>query len=114
MTVGAAGGLNIIFKTILDRGSEVVVFAPYFGEYKRYAANFGGKLVEVAPNTMDFQPDMEDFERKLTPATRAVIVNTPNNPTGVIYSPQTMRQMADILRKYLDMEQIYRILDAGV
>ena len=98
MTVGAAGGLNIIFKTILDPGSEVIAFAPYFGEYRSYVANFDGKLVEVAPNTVDFQPDMEDFEKKLTPNTRAVIVNTPNNPTGVIYSPATMEKMASILR----------------
>ena len=97
MTVGAAGGLNIIFKTILDPGSEVIVFAPYFGEYRSYVANFDGKLVEVAPNTVDFQPDMEDFEKKITPKTRAVIVNTPNNPTGVIYSPATMEKMASIL-----------------
>lgn len=119
MTVGAAGGLNIIFKTILDPESEVVVFAPYFGEYKSYVANFDGRLVEVAPNTADFQPDMVDFERKLTPATRAVIVNTPNNPTGVIYSPETMRQLSDILQKkekeygtdiYLISDEPYREL----
>ena len=97
MTVGAAGGLNIIFKTILDPGSEVMVFAPYFGEYRSYAANFDGKLVEVFPNTADFQPDMEDFEKKITPKTRAVIVNTPNNPTGVIYSQETMKKIASIL-----------------
>ncbi len=97
MTVGAAGGLNIIFKTILDPGSEVMVFAPYFGEYRSYAANFDGKLVEVFPNTADFQPDMEDFEKKITPKTRVVIVNTPNNPTGVIYSQETMKKIASIL-----------------
>ncbi len=97
MTVGAAGGLNIIFKTILDPGSELMVFAPYFGEYRSYAANFDGKLVEVFPNTADFQPDMEDFEKKITPKTRAVIVNTPNNPTGVIYSQETMKKIASIL-----------------
>lgn len=97
MTVGAAGGLNIIFKTILDPGSEVMVFVPYFGEYRSYVANFDGKLVEVAPNTADFQPNMEDFEKKITPKTRAVIVNTPNNPTGVIYSRETMEKIASIL-----------------
>lgn len=98
MTVGAAGGLNIILKTILDPGSEVMVFAPYFGEYRSYVANFDGKLVEVAPNTADFQPDTADFEKKITPKTRAVIVNTPNNPTGVIYSQETMKNIASILR----------------
>lgn len=119
MTVGAAGGLNIIFKTILDPGSEVIAFAPYFGEYKNYVANFDGRLVEVAPNQKDFQPDMADFERKITGRTRAVIVNTPNNPTGVIYSAHTMEQLAEILRKkerefgtdiYLISDEPYREL----
>lgn len=97
MTVGAAGGLNIIFKTILDKDSEVIAFAPYFGEYKNYVANYDGKLVEVEPNLENFQPDMEDFKKKITANTRAVIVNTPNNPTGVVYSPETMEQLAAIL-----------------
>ena len=65
MTVGAAGGLNIIFKTILDPEDEVMVFAPYFGEYRQYAANFAAHIVEVQPNTDTFQPDLEDFERKI-------------------------------------------------
>lgn len=98
MTVGAAGGLNVILKTLLNPGDEVIVFAPYFGEYRSYAANYGGVLVEVPPNTSDFQPDLVSFEKLISPKTKAVIVNTPNNPTGVIYSEKTIRAMADIMR----------------
>lgn len=98
MTVGAAGGLNVILKTLLNPGDEVMVFAPYFGEYRSYAANYGGVLVEVPPNTTDFQPDLVSFEKLISPKTKAVIVNTPNNPTGVIYSEKTIRAMADIMR----------------
>lgn len=99
MTVGAAGGLNIIFKTILNPGDEVIVFAPFFGEYRQYAANFEAKIVAVNPNLETFQPDLIDFEAKITEKTKALIVNTPNNPTGVIYKPETMQQIAAILEK---------------
>ena len=79
MTVGAAGGLNTIFKTLLNPGEEVMTFAPFFGEYRNYVSNFGGKLVVVSPNTVDFQPKLDEFEAKITPKTRAVIVNNPNS-----------------------------------
>lgn len=97
MTVGAAGGLNIIFKTILDPGDEVIVFAPYFGEYRSYAANFDASVVEVAPDYETFQPDLEAFAQAVGVQTKAVIVNTPNNPTGVIYHEDTMRKIGEIL-----------------
>lgn len=97
MTVGAAGGLNIIFKTILDPGDEVIVFAPYFGEYRSYAANFDASVVEVAPDYETFQPDLEAFAQAVREQTKAVIVNTPNNPTGVIYHEDTMRKIGEIL-----------------
>ena len=97
MTVGAAGGLNIIFKTILDLGDEVIVFAPYFGEYRSYAANFDASVVEVAPDYETFQPDLEAFAQAVRVQTKAVIVNTPNNPTGVIYHEDTMRKIGEIL-----------------
>ena len=97
MTVGAAGGLNTIFKTILNPGDEVITFAPFFGEYRNYAGNFGGKLVVVSPNTVDFQPKLDEFEQKITPKTKAVIVNNPNNPTGVVYSEDTIKKMAKIM-----------------
>lgn len=119
MTVGAAGGLNIILKTFLDPGDEVIAFAPYFGEYRGYAANFGGTIVEVAPNLENFQPDLVDFEKKITEKTKAVIINTPNNPTGVIYSDETMSELGAILSKkeaeygheiYLISDEPYREL----
>lgn len=99
MTVGAASGLNVILKTILDPGEEVAVFAPYFVEYGNYVGNYEGKLVVVPPNTVDFQPDLEEFARKLTPRTKAVIINTPNNPTGVVYSDKTLKKLAEILKE---------------
>lgn len=119
MTVGAAGGLNIIFKTILNPGDEVIVFAPFFGEYREYAANFGADIVIVQPNLETFQPDLADFEAKITAKTKALIINTPNNPTGVIYKPETMQQIAAILEKkqqefgmdiYLISDEPYREL----
>lgn len=84
MTVGAASGLNVAFKTILNPGEEVIVFAPYFLEYGAYVRNYDGKLVEISPDTETFQPNLKEFEEKITPKTRAVIVNTPHNPTGVV------------------------------
>lgn len=97
MTVGAAGGLNVILKTIINAGDEVLTFAPYFGEYRAYVNNFDGVLVEVSPNTVDFQPKLDEFEKKITPKTKAVIVNTPNNPTGVVYSEETIEKMTAIM-----------------
>ena len=99
MTVGAASGLNVILKTILDPGDEVMVFAPFFLEYGNYVRNYDGKLVVVSPNTSDFQPNLQEFEEKITAKTRAVIINSPNNPTGVVYSSQTLHALANILRE---------------
>ena len=97
MTVGAAGGLNVALKILLNPGDEVIVFAPYFGEYRSYTANFDGVLVTISPDTETFQPKLDEFEEKLTAKTKAVIVNTPNNPTGVVYSEDTIQKMAAIL-----------------
>ena len=77
MTVGAAGGLNVIFKALLNPGDEVIAFAPYFGEYRSYTNNYDGVMVEISPNTVDFQPKLDEFEAKITPKTKIVIVNTP-------------------------------------
>ena len=99
MTVGAAGALNVVFKTILDPGDEVLALAPYFGEYRGYVANHQGILKEVTPDIETFQPDFHDFEQKITEKTRAVIINNPVNPTGVIYSEETIQKMAAILEK---------------
>lgn len=97
MTVGAAGGLNIILKALLNPGDEVIAFAPYFGEYRSYTNNYDGVLVEISPNTVDFQPKLDEFEAKITEKTKVVIVNTPNNPTGVVYSEETIQKMAAIM-----------------
>lgn len=113
MTVGAAGGINIVFKTILDPGDEVIVFAPFFGEYRSYAANFDASVVAVQPDFETFQPDLEAFEAAVTKKTKAVLVNTPNNPTGVIYSDETMRKIAEILtqKEAEYQKEIYLISD---
>ena len=99
MTCGAAGGLNVILKTLLDPGDEVIVLAPFFGEYANYISNFEGKMVVVncCPDT--FQPDLALLEQAITAHTKAIILNTPNNPSGVIYPAQTLRQMAELLRR---------------
>ena len=119
MTVGAAGGLNVIFKTLLNKGDEVIVFAPYFGEYRHYVSNFDGVLVEISPNTADFQPKLEEFKEKITVKTKVVIVNTPNNPTGVIYKEETIKELTSIMERkqkeygteiYLISDEPYREL----
>ena len=119
MTVGAAGGLNTILKTLLNPGDEVIAFAPYFGEYRSYAANYDGVLKEVPANTVNFQPNLEAFRTILSPKTKAVIVNTPNNPTGVVYSEETIKEMAKIMEEkqkeygtdiYLITDEPYREL----
>ena len=97
MTVGAAGGLNVILKSLINPGDEVIAFAPYFGEYRSYTNNYDGVLVEISPNTVDFQPKLDEFEQKITPKTKAVIVNNPNNPTGVVYSEETIKKLAAIM-----------------
>ena len=97
MTVGAASGLNVILKTILNPGEEVIVFAPYFLEYGAYVRNYDGVLVEISPDTATFQPNLAEIEKKITPKTKAVIVNTPHNPTGVVYSEETIRKLSAIL-----------------
>ena len=99
MTVGAASGLNVILKTILNPGDEVVVFAPYFVDYGNYVRNYDGKLVVISANTENFQPDLEKLEKQVSEKTKAVIINTPNNPTGVVYSEDTLKCLAQILRQ---------------
>ena len=119
MTVGAAGGLNVVFKTLLDPGDEVIVFVPFFGEYRFYVDNYGGQLVTVPPRAPQFQPDLEVFSQKISPRTKAVIINSPNNPTGVVYSEATIKELAAILRRkqqefgadiYLISDEPYREL----
>lgn len=99
MTVGAASGMNIVLKSILNQGEEVIVFSPYFMEYKNYINNYDGKIVEVKCNESDFQPNLEEFETKITEKTRAIIINTPNNPTGTVYSKETLNKISEIMMK---------------
>lgn len=97
MTVGAASGLNVILKTILDPGDEVVVFTPFFMEYASYVQNYDGVLVEVPTDPKTFLPDPERFSAALTAKTKAVIINTPNNPTGAVYGEDVLRALAAVL-----------------
>ncbi|MCR5775193.1 MAG: pyridoxal phosphate-dependent aminotransferase, partial [Lachnospiraceae bacterium] len=99
MSVGAAGGLNCALKALLNPGDEVLSFAPYFVEYRNYVANYDGVLKEIAPDTTTFQPDLNAFEAAITPKTRALIINNPNNPSGVIYPESTIKAIAAILEK---------------
>ena len=98
MACGAGGALNVVLKALLDSGDEVVVFAPYFVEYFFYADNHGG-VCNVVPWDEGFLPDMRAFEEAITPRTRVVLVNSPNNPTGVLYSEQVLGQIAGTIQR---------------
>jgi len=98
MVCGAGGGLNVVFKAMLNPGDEVISPAPYFVEYDAYASNHGGKLVR-AKTLPDFQLDLGTLDAAVTPRTRAVILNSPNNPTGVVYPEPALRACADWLRQ---------------
>lgn len=113
MTVGAASGMNIILKSILNPEDEVITFAPYFMEYNNYIRNYDGKVVVVEPNIDNFQPQFSEFIKKITFNTKAVIINSPNNPTGVIYKEETIKKIAEILeQKQLEYHhEIYLISD---
>ena len=99
MTCGAGGALNVVLKTILNPGEEVIILAPYFVEYKFYIDNHGGVPVEVWTNHETFQLDIEAIEKALTPKTRAILICSPNNPTGVIYPEESLRQLGAIVKK---------------
>lgn len=99
MTCGAAGGLNVILKSIIEEDDEVIVFAPFFGEYINYINNFNGKHIIVKSNGEDFLPDLNQLESSITSKTKAVIINSPNNPTGIIYDEETLNSIAKILHK---------------
>lgn len=99
MTVGAGSALNVCLKTLVNSGEEVIVFAPYFLEYGAYVRNYDGVLVEVAPDTDTFQLNLSDFEKKLSEKTKAVIINNPHNPTGVVYREETIHALTEILKE---------------
>ncbi|MHC4414025.1 MAG: pyridoxal phosphate-dependent aminotransferase [Planctomycetota bacterium] len=98
MTVGAGGALNVVFKGLLDPGDEVIVLAPYFVEYRFYITNHGGKCVVVQTDDR-FRPDADAVRAAITPRTRAVMVNAPNNPTGVVYPPEDLDRLAVVLEE---------------
>ena len=97
MIVGAAGGMNVFMKTILNPGDEVITFSPYFTEYRAYVTNYDGKLVEIPCDTETFQPDVEALAENVNERTKAVIINSPNNPTGVVYSRESLMAVARVL-----------------
>lgn len=119
VTVGAAGGLNVFFRAVLEEGDEVLCPSPYFVEYGFYAGNYGGVLKSV-PTKEDFSLDIDAFDKAITAKTRAVIIDSPNNPTGQIYSAQEIAALAEVLKKhsaangrpiYLIADEPYRFLN---
>lgn len=124
LTVGAAAALTISLNAVLadDANEEVIVFAPFFPEYKVFIEKAGGTLISVPCKEHDFQIDFDAFEKALTPRTKAVIVNSPNNPTGVVLSEETIQKLSVILEKaektyehpiYLIADEPYRELVYG-
>lgn len=101
MTVGSSGAINTVLKAMLDPGDQVMVLAPYFPEYRFYAENHGGRVIEVQ-TTRDFLPDIALIESALTPSTRAIILNSPNNPSGVIYPAEILRDLDAMLSRVPD------------
>ena len=119
MTVGAAGGLNVILKTLLNPGDEVITFAPFFGEYRNYVRNYGGVLVTAVTDPETFLPVPAVLAEVITPRTKALIINTPNNPTGVVYPESLIIEIAKVLEEkqkefgtsvYLISDEPYREL----
>ncbi|WP_027627716.1 pyridoxal phosphate-dependent aminotransferase [Ruminiclostridium cellobioparum] len=99
MTVGAGGALNVVLKTLLNPDEEVIIFAPYFVEYTSYIDNHGGKAVIVNTDSRTFLPDPELLRSKITPNTKAILINTPNNPTGVVYGADILKAIANVLEE---------------
>ncbi|MCH7706177.1 MAG: pyridoxal phosphate-dependent aminotransferase [Chloroflexi bacterium] len=98
MTCGAGGALNVLLKTLLDPGNEVIIFAPYFVEYLFYADNHGGTC-RIVPPAENFYPDLKVFEDSIGAGTRVVLINSPNNPSGVVYSSELLASLGEIIRK---------------
>jgi len=112
MTIGAAGAMNTILKTVLNAGEEVIVFEPWFCEYKFYVENHGGKMV-VAETKENFDLDLQGLEEKISKNTRALMINSPNNPTGKIYKEKELKALAALLEEKQKEfnSQIYIISD---
>ncbi len=99
MTVGAAASLSIIVKALTRPGDEYITFAPFFPEYAVWVETAGAKLVVTPADTADFQIDFEAFEKLLSPKTKGIILNSPNNPSGVVYSEETIQRLSELLTK---------------
>ena len=121
MSYGAAAALSICLKAVIEDGmdDECIVFAPFFTEYKLFIESAGGKMVVSKPQEKTFQIDISDFESKISPSTKAVILNSPNNPSGVVYSEDTIKALCEVLKKkskeygrtiYLIADEPYREL----
>ena len=121
MTCGAAASLSICLKAVIEEGmdDECIVFAPFFTEYRVFIENAGGKIVISRPEEKTFQIDIADFESKINEKTKAVIVNSPNNPSGVVYSEDTIKALCEVLKRkseeygkviYLIADEPYREL----
>ena len=113
MVVGAGGGLSVVFKTILDPDDEVITFAPYFVAYRNYVEDNYGKMIVVQSEKGTFQPDLEALERAINSKTKAIIINNPNNPTGVVYNEEVIKGLSKLLeRKSKEMNRtIYIVSD---
>ncbi len=98
MTVGAGGAINVVLHTILDPGDEVILLAPYFAEYTFYADNHGGAPI-IVPTDGDFLPDVSAVEAAIGPKTRAIFINSPNNPTGVLYPAERIEALGELLER---------------
>lgn len=119
MTCGAAASLTITLRAIMNPGDECIVFAPFFTEYRVFIENAGGVIVVSEPEKKSFQIDVSDFEKRINENTKAVIINSPNNPSGVVYSEKTVKAVCEVLRKkeaeyqhpiYLIADEPYREL----
>jgi aspartate aminotransferase len=116
MTVGAAGGLNVVLKSVLDEGDEVIVPSPYFMEFKFYIENNGGEI-RLAETHGDFSLNLKEIEKAINEKTKAVLINSPNNPTGVVYDQGSLEKLGELLKKksqeigrtlYLITDEAYR------
>jgi len=118
MSCGAAGGCNVFLRTVLNPGDEVILFAPYFMEHANYVANYGG-VSRILATDEQFLPKLDAFEEAIGPKTKALVINSPNNPTGIVYSEDVLRAIGGVLRKkeaefettiYLLSDEAYRKL----
>jgi aspartate aminotransferase len=113
MTCGAAGAMNVALKSMLDPGDEAIVLVPYFPEYRFYIENHAGRVVPVETDEA-FQPDLDRIAAAITPRTKALVLNSPNNPTGAVYSEQTLAALGGLLARYPDLivlsDEPYRAL----